>query len=301
MKHFFLLLVLTVSLLPLKACSQTEATPLQLPLDGAVMNKIAIAALIVSLLSLVGNGVLLWLLKNLARRFESQKKDIGTMRQIYKTVQNQASTLSAHHAEFTRLAQRLHKIEELTRSASANSSMPDYPVDNAQILGVAQPKGLEFYPSSPQSVSPSPARFGRDAAAGYAAEYPTPHFSPSPYANIVAQYNSQTDALERTATGVAETASSLERRRLNSETNQVTLEQANNPSYWVIPAANQEGWLVPKPGLKIRMGNIETFGKLFDILGDPNNQEFQLISPAQVTFIPSINEWELDTKGVVQF
>ncbi len=257
------------------------------------MDKLVIAAAILSVLSLAGNGVIYWLLKkNLEKHVDYQRKKLEDQRQFNSKLQTQIASSLSKENELIRLKQRLQKIEEqMSSTANAKTLTGGSTADYAQVFGTPTPQGFEPY----SSRSPGGAQIG------HAAEYAAPAQPISPYASIVDQYNSQPESLERNAKGVAETENSLERRRLNASTDQVTLGQTNNPSYWVVSGGTQEILLIPKAGLKLRVGNIETFGKLFNIQGDPNNQEFQLISPAQVTYISSTNEWELDTKGIVQF
>jgi hypothetical protein len=122
--------------------------------------------------------------------------------------------------------------------------------------------------------------------------------SDSSWDSIVSTYNSNPNYWENSAALVSETSDSLDRRRRNSTSPEVTLAESSNPNYWIITTDSINYWLVPKANFKVSGPSFDTLLALFNVQGQQSSR-FKLIKPALVKISPS-QEWELAEKGDIQ-
>jgi hypothetical protein len=261
-------------------------------LKGIGMDNLNIVALGLSGLSLAGSLGAIAFVLNLSKQLKHyQQKSVGSSK-VSKTVSQPAdAVVNQLQKEINDLKRQLKKLEESDRALHGRDSRQGYsrsapqepfinsPTDHAQIFMSPESN----YPQGKTTQSPSRSPSQQPANA--------PQFN-NPYSSIVSQYNQQPEMLERSATGVAETLESLERRRRDSETQQVTLNRANNYSYWITPGTEQLQWLLPRAGLKLNSMNIDTFAQLFHFQGHPDAGRISLQKPAQVNYIAEREEWE---------
>jgi hypothetical protein len=123
---------------------------------------------------------------------------------------------------------------------------------------------------------------------------------PDLWNSLVIQYNDHPAYYEPYALPVSETPASIDRRRKNGDSRQVTLGPASNPNYWVIKLSEESGyWLVPKANLKVTGASFDTLQALFQVQGQPSHR-LTLLKPAAVQ-MGSNQDWELVSQGEIQF
>jgi hypothetical protein len=123
---------------------------------------------------------------------------------------------------------------------------------------------------------------------------------PNLWNSLVIQYNDYPAYYEPYALPVSETPTSIDRRRKNGDSRQVTLGPTSNPNYWVIKLSEESGyWLVPKANLKVTGASFDTLQALFQVQGQPTHR-LTLLKPAAVQ-MGSNQDWELVSQGEIQF
>jgi hypothetical protein len=133
---------------------------------------------------------------------------------------------------------------------------------------------------------------------GYQASPPA-YTASEPWEAIVSGYNTNPSSWEKNSVAVSEIPVSLERRRRDSASLEVTLGESSNSNYWVVTADSFSYWLVPKANFKVSGAGFDTFQALFNIQGQPSSR-LKLVKPSSVK--PNSNqEWELIEKGEIQF
>jgi hypothetical protein len=286
--------------------SNTE--PLKQDANQGMDKWFAIAAGAVSVLSL---GTAVWslyrvsLLEKLLRNQKSQGND----RRSLKTTEQYSvsvSQLEKIEGEVVKLKQRIQSME--SRSQSNYSETPSVNVLNAPVQDSPANQGIfsdsttghaRIWPE-PQQSYPT-AQSTRSSSQPIFSESNHLSSSGNVYAGIVSQYNQRPDAIEASGIGVSETQSSIDRRRLNSEAEAVTLVPTSNYSYSIIQGSDHIYWLVPRSGLKMNIGTMDSFNSLFEFQGNPSAGKLHLEKPAQVLYRAETNEWDLAEKGKVVF
>jgi hypothetical protein len=124
---------------------------------------------------------------------------------------------------------------------------------------------------------------------------------PDLWHSLVIQYNESPGYYEPYVLPVSETPTSIDRRRKNGDSKQVTLGPASNPNYWVIRLSEESGycWLVPKANLKVTGASFDTLQALFQVHGQPAHR-LTLLKPAAVQ-MGTNQDWELVSQGEIQF
>jgi hypothetical protein len=273
---------------------------------------IAMAALGFLATVLLGFGFYkLWDLHDQLSRLRKEVKAQG--RKIQELEQNQSGlkhqfvniASSTNKSETSRLSERLRQLEETqaTFEASKAPRQADYyfstsPNSNpiiSQDQSSYTNRGIYQGSYGGYSSPPYPEESHLDSSTHTSYQQPEPA-----YAFLVQSYNENPASLERNATGVSETETSLDRRRRDASLRQVTLRRANSHSYWVISGSDDSYWLVPKSGLRLNYMNIDTFQALFSFQGEPESLP-HLVKPAKVSYVTSTGEWELVECGEIQF
>jgi hypothetical protein len=145
--------------------------------------------------------------------------------------------------------------------------------------------------------TPSPAMTGRYYPENIQYQTSEPQSGAS-WDSIVSTYNSNPSYWEKSAALVSETPDSLDRRRRNSTSTEVTLAESSNPNYWIVTSDSVSYWLVPKANFKVSGLSFDTLQALFNIQGQQSSR-LKLLKPALVKLSPS-QEWELAEKGDIQ-
>jgi hypothetical protein len=284
------------------AASPLESTPTMT--DN--MDPLTIAALAVSGLSFGIAVFSFWRVLDLQKKVLFQRKKEPNGDRNVKTPEQSISLMELDllKKELAALKQKVKSLEQGDRFTSSSSETANVPVQNydpPQETYVNPSSGYAQIFAPPQAdYSVSPTTPSRSQSASRQSYNPPPSSNPL-YTSVVSQYNQRPETLERSAIGVAETLKSLERRRQDSETEQVTLNRAENYSYWVISGTDQMQWLLPRAGLKIHGMTIDTFARLFQFQGHPDAGRLVMQKPAQVAYLAGTDEWELVEKGEVQF
>lgn len=123
------------------------------------------------------------------------------------------------------------------------------------------------------------------------------------YIELVNSYNYNPRILEQKAIKVSEAKDSISRRHSDSS-QQIVLEQATNPNYWVIrDDAGTNYWLIPKSKLRIDQFRYETTKALFECQGYyPEYSVFKLVKPAKVIPLTTDEQtWQLEEPGILEF
>ena len=123
------------------------------------------------------------------------------------------------------------------------------------------------------------------------------------YIKLVNTYNSNPKILEIKAIKVSEAKDSISRRHSDSS-QQIVLEQATNPNYWVIlDDTGTNYWLIPKSKLRIDQFRYETTKALFECQGyHPEYSIFKLVKPAKVIPLTTDEQtWQLEEPGILEF
>ena len=270
---------------------QGQKNLVDLPQPNSSLSPLAIAALVVSSLSLGANGFLFLLLRNSSIRIkrleEKRREDKDELNKLSVNADRNIKTLAAQQSEIDRKLQ-----QQRQQAKAANYSNPPQPYGGSD--------QIEFGSNMPPAQSPSP--FLTSERSAYAAESPKRDYqSPkSAHEAIAQQYNTNPNAIASSAQGVSETEDSIYRRRRDSSIREVTLQNVSNHSYWVITDGEGGYWLTPIADLKLNPMNFDTFQALFQSNGEPPSGRLQLIKPAKVSQAAT-NQWELLEQGEVQF
>jgi hypothetical protein len=208
------------------------------------MDTLTIAALAVSGLSA---GIALfsfWRVLDLQKKVNFQRKKESNGDRAVKAPEQSISLMELDllKKELATLKQKVKSLEQGDRFTSSSSKTANVPVQNYDLPQETYVNPSSGYaqifapPPADYSVSPTPP--SRSQSQPHQSYHPPSSSSPL-YASVVSQYNQRPETLERSAIGVAETLKSLERRRQDAETEQVTLNRAENYSYWVISGTDQ--------------------------------------------------------------
>ena len=256
-------------------------------------SPLAIAALAASILSLVANAVLFFLLRDSSIRIkkleEKRREDKDKLNNLSISTEKNIKTLLAQQSETDR---KLQQQRQQAKAASYSSPSQQPYSEGGQVeYGSNMPPAQKSYPFV------SPERQPYAAVSAPQRDYQ----SPKPAHEVIAQqYNSNPNSIATSAQGVSETEDSIYRRRRDSSVKEVTLQNVSNYSYWVITDGEGGYWLTPIADLKLNPMNFDTFQALFQSNGEPLSGRLQLIKPAKVTQATA-NQWELVEHGEVQF
>lgn len=116
-------------------------------------------------------------------------------------------------------------------------------------------------------------------------------------AQLVAQYNKNSNSLLSQAIQVSQTEDSL------TQTNKSAFFQTTSRGNYLIITIENLTYLVPKPNIKFNQYNYQTLKNIFQCYGyeTTSNREFLVLKPAVVNSLAIDQKWQLIKPGIIQF
>ena len=123
------------------------------------------------------------------------------------------------------------------------------------------------------------------------------------YKELLDTYNNNPKLLEKNATKVLETASSIDRKRLGIS-EQIVLEKATKSNYWVVyDNTNNTCWLFFKNNMRVSEYRYQNIQALFECYGyQPDYLSFELVKPAKlISLATEEQKWIIEKLGILKF
>lgn len=118
-------------------------------------------------------------------------------------------------------------------------------------------------------------------------------------ADLIASYNDNAGLLRVRAIILKETQQSIKQRFQGSQN--FPIFEEGNGIYWMFSIQNNYYLLIDKTKVSINEHNLKTVQAMFECRGYSLNKEFVLIQPAKVIAINDGKQWQLTTKGILEF